>query len=211
MSSNLSQRRATPQHPGIERLEGRQLLSTAATAAAPTVSTSPLSAHPAAILANSSLTISGTAGPDTIVASVVSGGTLTISVNGTSTSYTLADVTSLEIDGYGGNDEIVVGLDVPPTLIRGEAGNDTILVNDAAGETGDTIRGGAGADSLHGGAGNDSIYGGPGNDTINGGGGLDTLVGGGGDDSVTAGSGGVEPGAGVGTMVLKDPSGDLAL
>ncbi len=68
----------------------------------------------------------------------------------------------------------VVDNGLPPSLIQGTGGNDTLT--GTAGN--DTLDGGFGNDALNGGAGNDSLMGGGGSDTLDGGAGNDTLNGG---------------------------------
>ncbi|MDO5631781.1 MAG: M10 family metallopeptidase [Paracoccus sp. (in: a-proteobacteria)] len=82
-----------------------------------------------------------------------------------------------------GNDHITAN--GAANLIRGGAGNDTIL--GLAGN--DTIRGGAGWDRIEGGAGNDLLYGEGGRDTLFGGNGNDTLHGGDHADHLYGGNG----------------------
>lgn len=80
----------------------------------------------------------------------------------------------IRVDGFGG-----------PVLLRGGAGNDTLI----GGRRGDTLEGGDGDDVLQGRAGNDLLLGEAGNDRVAGEGGLDTLSGGLGDDVINGGGG----------------------
>jgi Ca2+-binding RTX toxin-like protein len=74
--------------------------------------------------------------------------------------------------------------------IFGQAGNDTISVNEANGPMpAANIFGGDGNDSITGGSANDLLFGQAGNDTINGGGGNDLLFGGDGNDILNGGAG----------------------
>ncbi len=78
------------------------------------------------------------------------------------------------------------------TLIQafGQAGNDTITVDEANGMLPDVnLFGGAGDDFLTGGSGNDQLFGQGGNDTLLGKGGADFLFGGDGNDTLTGGTG----------------------
>jgi serralysin len=68
----------------------------------------------------------------------------------------------------------------------GGAGNDTIIGNNS-GSPGDIIFGGSGNDTISGNNGGDTLYGGSGNDTIDGGLGTDTIIGGLGGDVLTGG------------------------
>jgi Ca2+-binding RTX toxin-like protein len=72
-----------------------------------------------------------------------------------------------------------------PTLILGNAGNDTLV----GGNGNDTLQGGAGDDTLRGGAGNDRLLGNEGDDVLIGGAGNDTLNGGPGNDLLSGGAG----------------------
>ncbi len=100
-------------------------------------------------------------------------------VTGTSGNDTMgvgySDSEADEIDGWDGDDDVILGL----------GGNDTIT----GGAGNDTIDGGTGNDSIDGGAGADTIDGGIGNDNINGGAGDDSILGGNGDDSISGGAG----------------------
>lgn len=86
------------------------------------------------------------------------------------------------------------GNDLPPTLISGTPGDDTLqgTVNAdvMVGDRGDDVLVGlAGADVLNGGDGNDILRGGLGDDTLRGARGNDTLIGGDGDDRLIGGLG----------------------
>jgi Ca2+-binding RTX toxin-like protein len=74
-----------------------------------------------------------------------------------------SDAQGDEIDGWDGNDDLILGLDGNDT-IDGGAGNDTI----DGGADNDSIDGGIGADKIIGGDGGDTIDGGAGNDFIQG-------------------------------------------
>src|SRR4051812_21949713 len=74
--------------------------------------------------------------------------------------------------------------------VFGQAGNDTIALNEANGALpAAQLFGGAGNDTLTGGSGNDQLFGGVGNDVILGKGGDDLLFGGAGNDTLTGGAG----------------------
>src|SRR5215470_9986679 len=74
--------------------------------------------------------------------------------------------------------------------VFGQAGNDTISLNEANGPLPAALLfGGAGNDTLTGGSGDDQLFGGAGNDTLFGKGGNDLLFGGAGDDVLTGGAG----------------------
>jgi Ca2+-binding RTX toxin-like protein len=99
--------------------------------------------------------ISGTAGPNTIVLNVDSGGSL--------------DLSGWTFSNWDGNDVI---------SINGSTGDERIIGS----IRNDTINGGIGNDRLNGGDGNDAVSGGAGNDRLNGGAGNDTMTGGDGND-----------------------------
>lgn len=135
----------------------------------------------AADLLNGTLTIVGTNANDNIQVEVaVAGphtGELQVDINGTQSFFTVAQVTSISIDGLKGNDTITVDDNVViATTIHGGKGNDT-------------IKGGGGTDTIYGEWGNDTIDGSLGNDTIDGGVGNDTIHGGAGDDHLAGGNG----------------------
>jgi Ca2+-binding RTX toxin-like protein len=71
-----------------------------------------------------------------------------------------------------------LGAPAQPALIRGGAGNDTIVGTDSN----ETLYGDAGDDLIYGGGGADRFYGGDGNDTLDGQGGRDFIYGGSGTD-----------------------------
>jgi Ca2+-binding RTX toxin-like protein len=74
--------------------------------------------------------------------------------------------------------------------IFGQAGNDTLTLNEANGALPRAnLFGGAGNDVITGGSGQDLIFGQDGNDTLLGKGGNDLLFGGGGNDTITGGTG----------------------
>src|SRR5262249_35804218 len=78
------------------------------------------------------------------------------------------------------------------TLIQafGQAGNDTLTLNEANGALpAANLFGGDGNDVVTGGPGNDLLFGQAGNDTLLGKGGNDQLFGGGGNDTLTGGDG----------------------
>ena len=109
-----------------------------------------------------------------------------IIVNGVASRRLLSGVTSISVNGLGGQDLIsLIGLDLNiPIILRGGAGADTIFGSVGA----DTIFGDAGNDSILGNRGNDRIEGGLGDDMLGGGQGSDTLVGGSGDDTLNGGA-----------------------
>jgi RTX calcium-binding nonapeptide repeat (4 copies)/PKD domain len=113
------------------------------------------------------------------------GNQITVS-NGATQSFSAAAVTQIQIRTRGGNDIVIVGLDVTtPTVIDGGAGNDLL----AAGGGDTVLLGGAGNDILIGGPGNNVLVGGDGNDILIGAGGRDLMIGGMGSDLLTGGAG----------------------
>ena len=98
--------------------------------------------------------------------------TLTLTFNGTPTTYTSAStsVTGFRIRTHGGNDVVNLASATTTTLVHGGADNDTLA-------------GGTVTDRLFGGTGNDTLTGNAGNDTLIGGAGDDSLIGGAGDDT----------------------------
>ena len=101
--------------------------------------------------------ISGTPDADVITIGINPNNSqfMQVFVNGAESDY--AAVTSIQVSGGTGNDQISVINDITvATVISGNAGNDTITA-------------GGGPDQITGNAGNDVIYGGKGDDDINGG------------------------------------------
>ena len=123
------------------------------------------------------LTINGTANADTISASV-SGGVLTVTVNGVGTAYTASLIDGFFVEGHAGDDVVTFGATttVPATILGGD-GNDSIT-------------GGGGSDSIFGGAANDTLDGGLGADTVHADGGSDTYTVSAGADAVNVTGGG---------------------
>jgi len=111
----------------------------------------------------------GTSGDDTIFLStgrdLDGNAQLVLTVNGTNSRYNPFRVSSVHLNGNGGDDLITVGPDV------------TLAVSADGGDGNDRITGGAGDDTLSGGAGKDMIRGSDGRDRLNGNGGNDNLFG----------------------------------
>lgn len=93
---------------------------------------------------------------------------IVVNDNGTNSSWNPADVTSIVVNGLGGNDDIVVRARLAKPI---------------------TLGGGAGDDRIHGGAGRERILGGAGDDLLAGGGGGDLMEGGDDDDRIVGGAG----------------------
>ena len=132
-------------------------------------------------LTGTTLNVFGT--PQVDVITVNEGATLNIVVAGILTQFTPAQVTSINIFGFSGDDSIQINSLATGTALTayGMGGNDTIRVN-AAVTQGVTLNGAAGNDLLIGGSGNDTLVGGIGDDWLNGGDGNDTLTGNTGND-----------------------------
>ena len=100
------------------------------------------------------LTVGGTAGADQVDVRATSATSLTVTLNGAKTSFPLSKVSKITVNGFAGNDQLIVGDNVSkPATISGGDGNDL-------------LRGGSGNDRLFPGRGADQIWGGAGVDTI---------------------------------------------
>ena len=151
--------------------------------------------EPRLFLSAAPITISGTAGNDTIAVSE-SDGTIVASINNVSQTPTpAANVSGIDVLGLAGNDSITAGQGLPPTTISGGAGDDSIIANGndqlaigglnrdllVLNGTDDTAAGGAGADTLTADGSDDDLLGGRGADIfVDGAGSNNTLNGGGG-------------------------------
>jgi len=132
-------------------------------------------------LVGTALNVYGT--PLVDVITVDEGATLDIVVAGVLTQFTPAQVTSISIFGFAGDDSIQINSLANGTALTayGMGGNDTIRVNAAVTQS-VTLNGGTESDLLIGGSGNDTLIGGAGDDWLNGGEGSDSLTGGVGND-----------------------------
>src|SRR3989441_290641 len=137
----------------------------------------------------------GTEGADVIEVSESSGGAITVTVNGATSTF--AAGTRVGVNALGGG-----GCGTPRNLkvdavVDAGAGNDVVdgsgviagRLTLLGGVGDDTLIGGGGGDRLHGGPGNGTTVGGAGNDTLVGGPGNDRLIGGVGDDAIAGGEG----------------------
>jgi len=133
-------------------------------------------------LTGSALNVYGTGSDDVIT--VTKSGTLDVVVNGVATQFAPAQVGSIFIFGFNGNDTILINSLANGTALTayGMNGNDLLSV-DAAVTQRVTLNGGGDTDQLQGGSGDDLLVGGAGSDELNGGDGNDTLIGGVGDDA----------------------------
>jgi len=116
-----------------------------------------------AFLSGSTLVVVGTSGPDTIQVTEANG-RVTAAVNQKRWSFSSSQVNAIQVDGYGGNDVILLntlGSNLPALLNEG-SGNDLLW----AGAGNATLIAGRGNDFLIGGGGVDRLYGGNGNDVL---------------------------------------------
>jgi Ca2+-binding RTX toxin-like protein len=148
------------------------------------------------------IVVNGTAAADSIAVTDVFGPWTKIQVNAAVGFVLDASYTSVDINGFAGDDKIVADV-FKPTVIRGGAGNDYLLGGHAqdamAGEDGndvmygrrgnDLMLGGNGHDRMLGGVGDDVMHGQAGNDRMAGEDGSDKMYGGDGDDYLNAGTG----------------------
>ena len=146
------------------------------------------STPPFALLSAGTLFVNGTAGNDTIGISR-SGDIYTVTRTGSSPqtpmTFSVSDVSSIQVDLGDGDDAFSVGKGVPAVYVNGGLGNDTI----SGGEGNDTLTGAAGNDSIAGNGGDDRLNGGTRNDTLSGGDGDDRLYGDDGNDKLYGGNG----------------------
>ena len=98
--------------------------------------------------------LTATKGDDSINISRGEKGGITVDINGQKTDFTSEEAKKLVIDGFEGNDKIIVQEDVRvPLFITGGSGNDLIQ----GGSGNDTIIDNYGQNEIHGGHGNDTI------------------------------------------------------
>jgi Ca2+-binding RTX toxin-like protein len=157
--------------------------------------------------------IQGTGGKDRIEVSERNG-LVTVRLNDVARTY--CQVSSLLVEGLGGDDTVSLrGLTVRTTVDGGD-GNDWI---DASAVTGrgvvlyggagnDHLTGGAGDDRMDGGTGDDQLWGGCGNDLLVGGQGKDCLYGGDGNDLLDGGADNDQLRGGDGNDLLIADGGD---
>lgn len=161
--------------------------------------------------------IDGTSGADRIVITKSSNDQLRISVNSSSSDVTIAPGVPIEINGMGGDDEIIIAGNIDhSTTLNGDAGDDYLaggggndVMNGGAGD--DVMLGGAGDDTLDGGADRDRLDGGDGGDVLNGGGATDSISGGAGDDTIDGGSGNDVISGGLGSDIIVGGTGNDTL
>lgn len=157
-----------------------------------------------------SASFSGTSGNDVASITAASGNVI-VDINGQSQSLPASGLGLINISLGAGNDDLTIGVGVPPTSVSGGGGNDTIV----ASNSNDTVNGGAGDDLIdNAGAGDDCAFrGAAGNDTLSAANGGDTLLGGAGSDIfLTAGATGdsINGGAGL-NFAQRNPADDNAM
>lgn len=152
------------------------------------------------------LSVSGSTLSDQISVSAAADGMLL--VNGGVVSViggipTRQNTLSIFVSGGSGNDVVTFGPGLPPVVVLGGDGDDTLAGSTAA----DVLEGGAGNDQLTGGGSNDHLDGGDGDDTFpwNPGDGSDTIEAGGGNDTQ------VVNGAAIAEMFSISPNGNRIL
>jgi Ca2+-binding RTX toxin-like protein len=157
---------------------------------------------PVGEISGQTLTLTGTAGNDTLSLQRVSDDVLRVWLGDRAGEYSPANINRIEVLAGAGDDLLSVSPDVAiPIYAFGDAGNDTLQ----GGAGRDTLTGGAGRnfmdgqggddringsgapDTLWGGEGNDRMYGNGGDDRFEGGGGVDRAFGGDGNDYLVGG------------------------
>jgi Ca2+-binding RTX toxin-like protein len=134
-----------------------------------------------ASLADGILGVFGTSDGDNI-SLALSGSNLVATRNGVDASFAASDVTSIQVQGYAGDDRVTIGAGVIGSYVSAGEGADYLIggsFNDTltAGAGKDKVFGGLGDDRLNGNGGHDKVYGEEGRDRIYGGLGNDTLEG----------------------------------
>jgi len=143
---------------------------------------------------NGAIIITGDEGTaDNTVTIAQAGSNIAVTRNGSTQNFPAADVKSLDILMFDGDDTIASSIDVPALVILGN-GNNTLTNGDAdanitAGDGADDITVGDGDHTIQTAAGNDTIATGDGQKTLDSGDGNDSITTGSGDDSVNAGAG----------------------
>ncbi len=160
--------------------------------------------------------VRGTTGSDRMIFSVGSGSTLLVRINDVFYGpYAIPG--TIEVEGGGGQDEIVAGNNLPNAMdARGDAGDDYIALtrNDDTADGGlgdDTIIGGGGNDTISGDDGDDHLEGGAGDDVISGGNGRDYIVGRLGNDTISGDAGADNIAGEEGDDLIHGGSGDDTL
>jgi Ca2+-binding RTX toxin-like protein len=103
---------------------------------------------------NGVLTITGTAGGDTLAVDPGTGGNVTVWVNATPKTFAPSTFKSILVNAKGGDDKVLIDASITnPAKLLGGAGNDLLV----GGAGNDTLDGGAGADTMKGGKGFDTV------------------------------------------------------
>lgn len=211
----------------FEKLENRQMFAAQGNDPSPTPIPDDIDLVP-------TIHVDGTDSADTILLSQ-SGNTLTVSFNGTTSSYDLAGIIYIKVDGKAGGDTITADASVKHSLniwggvgsdvIHGGSANDWIFGGYGTSADGapselyyDVCYGGAGNDTMHtsyhsagklyGEAGDDKLNGHDGWDYLYGGADNDTIKGNGGGDTIEGGSGNDDIRGGDGGDTLKGDAGN---
>jgi Ca2+-binding RTX toxin-like protein len=129
---------------------------------------------------------------------------ISVTVNGTTTTFLADQTDGFAIQSFGGNDTIVLLGNLGSVVAWAGDGDDTI----AGSEGPDTLSGGAGKDRLFGNFGNDRLNGNGGHDRLFGEAGADRLYGYAGDDLLDGGSSGDRFYGDAGTDVYYGQSGN---
>jgi uncharacterized protein (TIGR03118 family) len=130
-----------------------------------------------AVLTNGNLIITGSPNDDNVQVDLVDHGQdIRVKAGGhTIGTFDLASVSTIQFNGYAGNDHIEISPQITVTaILDGGAGNDHLV----SGGGNDILLGGTGKDELNGRGGRDLLIGGDGKDTLIGGKGDDLLIGG---------------------------------
>ena len=139
-----------------------------------------------AVFAGGVLTVTGDNRDNALTVSRDAAGTLLVNNSAipiTGGIATTANTTLIKMFGLKGNDTLIVddaAGPMPPSNLFGGDGDDTLIGSNNT----DLLDGGAGNDTLSGRGGDDQLFGGPGNDTLTGGTGVDQIFGGPDNDTI---------------------------
>lgn len=182
-------RRSSPPKPAAERLELRVVPAISMSVQSGVLQIQADNGH-------NQVVIDGNDFPgDLVDVTVVSRATATAKPVTVHQSFFPSQILYVEFHGGNGNDSFINHVEALPTLVFGDAGNDSLTGGDnfdfiSGGAGNDTILGRAGNDTLNGNVGNDSMRGGSGDDDLYGDTGNDILYGEQGDDGVSSGDAG---------------------
>lgn len=102
-----------------------------------------LTPNAAALGSNGTLTVTGSGGADTVAVSVKSG-SVKVTVNGATQTFSSKSIKRISVDAGSGNDVITIGAGLAPANIKGGSGNDIFKVRNSNAK--DVVDGGAGTD-----------------------------------------------------------------